>query len=212
MKHTKKLLAALLSLILVLSLVAPVMAEEIYAAPANVVSLAVNWDDFYIISQSPDELTVPFKSDFTLGVEVNIPAGAEVTYQWEYVIYGNLSSFRMENATEPVFHCSPGDVCYPTAPAARPYKEKSKDFFCTITAVEKDVNGNVVDTARLVTRGITVTVLPERDTTPREVFMDRWIIGPFWQTIGFCIGTYGLAIPIAPIIWLYLLIFYPIPF
>lgn len=170
---------------------------------------AVNWDDFYIITQSTEALTVPFGTAFTLSVEVNIPAGAEVTYQWGQVIRGRPYSYKMEDATEPVFKCSAGDYGYPNAPSGAPYAEQSKEYACTITAVEKDGSGNVVDSAVFVTQGVTVTVLAEREATRWEAFRDRWLTGPLFATVAVCAATYGIAIPVAPIIWLYFLITYP---
>ena len=44
---------------------------------------ATDWDDFYIITQPPENLYVPYGESFALSVEVNVPDGVDaVTYQW----------------------------------------------------------------------------------------------------------------------------------
>jgi hypothetical protein len=156
---------------------------------------AVNWDEFYIISQSPAELTIPFGSDFTLNLAANIPAGAEAEYQWHSQLGGNYN--RIENVTGPTFHCASGDPLYPAA--RKPYWPSSEAFYsCTITAVEKDGGGNVVDTSSLYVR-FAVNVQPERDPTLWEnsaEFFNRWVFAPFGAAVAFTalIGTFTLGL------------------
>jgi hypothetical protein len=189
----KKLLSLMLVLAMCLILSAPAMA-------------AVNWDDFYIISQTTENLIIPFGSTFSLEVKVNVPQGTEVTYQWGEVISKHSYSYKMEDATQPVFQCSKGEYAYPNAPTARPYLNQTKEYACTITAVEKDDNGNVVKSAVLVTQAVKVTVLAEREATKWEHFKDRWLFDPLFAAVTLCIGSYGLLIPVSPLIWLYFLI------
>ena len=90
----KKLLALLLAVLMLFGLYAVGASAKTLdgdTAQAGLAPLAVDWDDFYIITQ-PEDQEIPFGSDFTLSVAVNVPAGAKVTYQWN----------RIEGATEPV--------------------------------------------------------------------------------------------------------------
>ena len=211
MKQSKKLLALLMALVLAFSLALPALAEEAAEITAEVnaageVSAAeVDWDDFYIISQPPKEITLTRGSDFTLSVEVNVPAGVEVRYRWKWVAGDSTIS------TEKELHRAPGDDYYPNAAPARPYAKYCAEYRCEITAVEKDSDGKVVKTAVLKTEIITVTILPEREPTFWETLLERWILGPLLLTVGVCVTTFGVAIPFSPFVWIYYLIFYPVP-
>ena len=190
MKHTKKLLALLLAALLALGLSAPAMAE-------------VNWDDFYFISQPPAKLTIPFGEDFTLSVEVNVPAEVEVTYDWHSPRWG-----RTGKAQGAVFHCTPDHPYYPKAPASRPYLEQTVEYICVIYGLEKDAGGNVVGyTQYLEMQHITVTVLPEREPTRWETIRD-FLLMPVLFVIGFfAAAPYSFAILFAvllyPFAWLF---------
>ena len=139
MKHTKRFLALLLALTLAFGIgvfataeeepeTAAVIAEEAIAAEepalaetaasdeteaaeAPVTASDVNWDDFYIITQPPRDLYVKRGESFTLSVEVNIPDGVEVTYEW----YSTGFSGLIEGATAPALQLKPGDSDYPKA-------------------------------------------------------------------------------------------------
>jgi len=129
MKHTKGILALLLALALAFGLSLPALA-------------AVNWDDFYIITQAQD-LYVKHGESFTLSVEVNIPDGIDrVTYQWcrEY-------TNRIEGATEATLQLSPGDPDYPqssffdyvnTNYSPGPGGSHRAYYYCLITAYPED--------------------------------------------------------------------------
>ena len=123
MKHTKKLLALLLVLLLAFSIALPATA-------------AVDWDEFRIITQSPQDITVPYNESFSLTVMVNVPEGAQVQYQW----YCTGSSGAIDGATSPTLTLSPGDPEYPQKPnttSANYYRDMS--YFCVINAYENDV-------------------------------------------------------------------------
>jgi len=128
MKHTQRLLAVLLTLVLAFGIGAPAMAEEIVLeeivfeaeasmeipveiAEAPMEAAAVNWDDFYIITQPPKNLYVKRGESFTLSVEVNIPEGVEVTYQW--YAYETPSDRPIAGATAPSLQLGPGEAYYP---------------------------------------------------------------------------------------------------
>ena len=124
MKFTKRMLAVTLTLALALSLALPAAA-------------AVDWNDFRITKQ-PQNLTIKYGESFMLSVEVNVPAGVEVEYQW----YTGSSS-KITGATTSEMHLGPNDHFYPENYR---YGGASTDFICEITAYEKDGGGNVVST------------------------------------------------------------------
>jgi len=96
MKNTKRILAILLNFALALGLAAPVMA-------------AVNWNEFYIVTQ-PQDLYVPNGEGFTLNVEMNIPDWVdEIAYQW----YNFNGMVPIEGATADTLLINPGDPDYP---------------------------------------------------------------------------------------------------
>jgi len=126
MKFTKRLLAVLLTLALALALAVPAFA-------------AVDWDDFYIITQ-------PVRSGegwYTLSVEVNVPDGVDVEYQW--YCYGRA----VKGATESIFVCSPND--YPGGVIAA----DSFTYTCSITGYEKD-GDEIVSEKTLTSHGVVV--------------------------------------------------------
>ncbi|MCL1953091.1 MAG: hypothetical protein FWF60_09730 [Oscillospiraceae bacterium] len=128
---------------------------------------AVNWEDFYIVTQPQAELTVPYGSDITLSVEVHVPEGARVvSYEW------SPYSGPICAGTEPVLRLPPDDWFYPTA--YRPYYSASGYYGCTITAVEVDADGTPVGEPReLTSQNARVTVLAERDMN----FFERMEMG-----------------------------------
>ena len=150
MKHTKRLLAALLALALALTLALPAMAA---AGPQS----AVNWDEFYIITQ-PQSQTIAHGESFTLSVEVNVPEGVTwVEYQWR------RSGGHIADATEAVLMLSPGYPGYPRA--NRPYHSATGHYFVVITAVAEDEDGNVIDSRTLHSEVTAVTIQAERRPT-----------------------------------------------
>ena len=209
MKQTKKWFALLMALVLAFSLALPALAEAVPAevdtaaevTAADVDWDAVNWDDFYIITQPPKEVTVPYGGDFSLSVEVNIPAGLEVRYLWAWT-YSDSSSSAQWGPEEPAFSCSPGDDHYP---AAHTYKEWNREWRCLIIPVEKDSDGKVVQSnyeKALRTDITAVTLQPKRKETVLDTFLERFIFRPFMVSLGIIIGSFGLLIPLVPIFWI----------
>ena len=146
MKHTKKLLALLLTLALALGLALPAMA--------------ISRNDITITG--PTE-PVPFGEAFTLSVAVNIPAGTEiVSYRWQISYEG---SARIEDETDSILHATPDDTHYPKASA--PYSSASCHYSCAVSFVEKDADGNIVNTSTINSPSFVVTVARERK-------MDIW--------------------------------------
>jgi len=178
-KFTKRILAALLTLTLALSLALPTMA-------------AVNWDDFRIAKQ-PQGLTIKEGESFTLSVEVNVPDGVEVAYQW------SISTKRIENATTPELHLGPDDPYYPEN---SPLGGASTDYICDITAYEKDGGGNVISKRYLISDRVRVTT--ERSFWGKLLDVT---IAPFGYAFSAVIVA-PVFIPIFPLAYLGFLIYF----
>jgi len=182
MKFTKRMLAVLLTFALALALALQSMA-------------AVNWDDFRIIRQSPD-ITIKHGDSFTLYVEVVVPDGVEVEYQW------NLGNTRIENATTSELHLAPGD---PNYPQEERLGGASANYRCRITAYEKDDAGNEVSSQKLAT---SMNVHTKRTASGKlyGIFVEPFVYA-FGGTVALISMTMGIAIPVSPIIFLGSLIF-----
>ena len=148
MKHTKRLLALLLSLALAFGLALPAFAAN-----------AIDWDDFYIITPLWTEVYVPHGESVTLNMEVNIPEGVErVTYQWySSGIYNNDKPIK--GATTDTLQLSPRDSDYPTK-SSNSYKGMDAIpggahylvYYCEITVYDD------VGNSKMLFRAICVTV------------------------------------------------------
>jgi len=128
MKKAKRILSALLTLALALALALTL------ALPA---AAAVNWDDFRITKQ-PQNLTIKSGDSFTLSVEVNVPAGVVVEYQWRFIPGGREP---IEGATGSELSLAPGDRYYPSQDGL---DDVRVGYECVINAYEKDSGGNII--------------------------------------------------------------------
>jgi len=150
-------------------------------AAAVVGESTVEWDDFRVITQ-PQAVTVPFGSSFTLSVEVNVPAGTEVvSYVWR-----PYSGMHGADAGS-VLHVSPGDPMYPEA--YRPWLDATVYYYCIITAVEVDAEGDPVGPELvLYSENAAVTVLAQRDMNFFETIKNAatdFLAGAFlWSYFG----------------------------
>ena len=131
MKHTKQLLALLLTLAMALGLGASAAFAQEAAAEST-----VNWDEFYIVTQ-PQNLNITSEEGFALRVAVNLPAGVnDIEYQW----YANG---RLDGETALELHQNPGDPYYPAfRPAGNRFAEA--EYHLRVTVCEKDADGNVI--------------------------------------------------------------------
>ena len=187
MKHTKRILAVLLTLVLALGLAMPAMA-------------AVNWNEFRITRQ-PQNQTIRYGDSFTLSVEVNVPEGVVVSFQWQLADGGVLP---VETANSAELQLSPGDPGYPA-------QNFSGTFRCVITAYEKDDDGNVISDKTLTSETVRVMV-----TTEGEIERSFWervysvTIWPFVYATMFTLYgimlSMGLLIPLAPFYFLFFLV------
>ena len=185
MKLTKRVLATVLAFALALSFALPSMA-------------AVNWEKLYFTKRQQD-ITIKHGDSFTLSVEVNVPDGVEVQYQWYCVPSGEVP---IENATTHELQISPNTAIYPSNDRLGGTVAK---YRCRVTANEKDDAENVISSKSLDN---TVTVRTERTSSGKLYDLT---IAPFTYAFGSAVGiismTYGLLLPVSPIVFLVGLIF-----
>ena len=138
----KKAISVLLAMILALGLGTLAMAEQAEETPAA--QSSVNWDDFYIVKQ-PENMTVNYGEDLVFSVEVNVPAGVEVTYQWYESWYG-----LVYDATDSVYSFWDFDSFYGFNIPMHPLNMQGKrEYYCVIAGAEKDESGNVISSRSL---------------------------------------------------------------
>ena len=181
MKSTKKPLALLLTLALAFALVLPATA-------------AVDWSEFRITKQ-PQNLTIKQGDSFTLSVEVNVPEGFEVEYQWRRMSGG---STNIEGATSPELHLGPNDSHYPTDSR---YGGDSVVYECWITAYVKNADDIIVLERRISSGSASV----QTKRTVLGKILDV-TIAPFWYAFGGVMATPVVSIPLFPFAYLFWLV------
>ena len=125
MKHVKKLLALLLAIIMAFGIGVSALAEE--PLPQ-------------IITQPRDQ-TITNGDSFTLSIEMVVPAGWAVEYQWVVVYYNAYGEIRAEEipgATQPSLRLSPGGAFYPPYPPEAKRYGSSLNYRCNITVRHGD--------------------------------------------------------------------------
>ena len=125
MKHAKKLLALLLACVMAFGLGVSALAEE--PLPQ-------------IITQPRDQ-TITNGDSFTLSIEMVVPAGWAVEYQWVvvyYNAYGEIRAEEIQGATQPILRLSPGDAFYPPYPPEAKRYGSSLNYRCDITVRNGD--------------------------------------------------------------------------
>ena len=189
MKHAKRILAALLALILALSLAMPAMAARF------------NWDNFYV-TERPKNQTIKHGEGFSLSAAANIPEGVtEVTYQWSYRRDG--ASRVIEGADTPTLAVGSDDPWYPEYSWLKNTKYAGwlpADYSCTITAYVKDDDGTVTASKAIsATGGVRI----ERGIAEKlfDLFLAPFAFGG-GAVVALSGMTMGLLIPFAPIIFI----------
>jgi hypothetical protein len=189
MKFTKRLLAVALTLALALSLALPAMA-------------AVDWTEFKITKQ-PQDLTIKYGDSFTLSVEVAVPEGVEVEYQWYYRDGSSGNAIPIENATSLELQVKPDALFYPENVR---FGGATINYTCQATAYAKDEAGNIILPKKHL--GSSVDVKTERTTSGRLYDL---FIAPFEYAFGTTVAlismTYGILIPVSPLAFLFGLVF-----
>jgi len=195
MKTASKPLSLLLALAMVLGLALPALAAEPAAS-------SVNWDDFYIISQSPASVSVRDRADFKLAVEVNIPQGVEVTHQWQYDTsyegWTPTAKRVITGAAEPELLCTYADLFYPKYVPDNPsdYVHRTanhaKWYSCTIRGVERDAEGREVSQKTLQSDLTLVTVWGSTafGDVMYDIFVTPLHTTYFWMVVGLSAGLF----------------------
>ena len=183
MKFTKRMLAVVLTVALALSLALPAMAT-------------VNWNEFRITKQ-PQNLTIKYRDSFTLSVEVNVPAGVEVEYQW-YRNYGDL----IEGATAAELHLGPDNSNYPENSSRGTWAR----YRCRVSAYEKDSGGNIISMQTLESEFAYVTTTTSMGKL-YSVTLEPWA-NAFTATVATLTLTWFVLLPVSPLIYLVFLIGY----
>lgn len=180
MKHTKKLLALLLTALLAFALAAPAMA--------------VDRDDITITGPTS---AVPFGQAFTLSVSVELPDGTEIeSYQWKF-FYG--SSQQIEGATDSILRVAPGQPAYPKG--TEPFWPAQYKYSCSVTLAEKDAQGNTVGTQTIDSLSFDVTVGRERKMNFGEMMKYAAVEGAGFVAMTSFLSAF-LLLPLAPITFL----------
>ena len=153
--------------------------------------------------QQPQNLTIKHGESFTLSVEVNVPAGVDVEYQWRRSPVGgsDTDSTRIAGATE-------SDLQLSSSHAHYPYENNYYDYFCEITAYEKDAGGTVLPSQILTSDKARVTTEEREKSFWDKVYSVT--LEPFAyagkMTFSGILISMGLLIPISPFYFLYFLV------
>jgi len=155
---------------------------------------AVDWDDFYIITE-PQKHTIQRGETITLSVEVNVPDGVVVEYQW----YRQLGSAAhlIENATTPVLRVDPNSSHYPSFILGRS-RISQNNYWCSIIARDPDAGAYLVSSKTLKSQTATVKV---EDNSSWAKFLSL-TIDPF--IMAFVMS--GIILPLLPFVFPFALI------
>jgi len=182
MKITKRLLAAVLTMALALGLALPAMA-------------AVDWDAFKITKQ-PQDLTIKHGDSFTLSVEVSVPAGVEVEYQWYRWMNGGGPK-PIDGETAAIMIRKSNDSDYPS-------ENRFYEYHCEITAHEEGT-GNL---SKLTSNKARVDAEEKEKDFLGKVYSVT--VEPFVyagkQTATSVLLSFGFLIPLAPVWFLFFLV------
>lgn len=175
MKHLKKSLAAVLALLLAFGVRAAVVAEP---EPP---------DKPYIITEP---YPVAHGESFTLRVEMYVPEGWTVQYQWQ--TYSNDSVYvDIPNATDATLYLSPGDPDYPNY-TDWPWRDKRISYQCTITS--QDENGESFHLTCGETVCVKAGMIWRTIGLILEFFESAFIVllSPLWFPVFFVMLIFGL--------------------
>lgn len=184
MKFAKRILASLVTLALMFLLALPSMA-------------AVNWDEFKF-TEMPKDITIKYGDSFTLSVEVKVPDGAVVEYQWYCRTGESGSAVVMENETSRELHLSPGDVFYPSDERLG---GASVNYGCEITAYDRDSETSkyLGCSADVFTKRTALGKLYDLTVTP--------FVYAFESSVAILSMTMGILLPAVPLVFLGALIY-----
>jgi len=198
MKITKRVLAILLALALGVGLLVPALAA---VEPPS----SVDWDEFYITVQ-PQSQTIPYKADVILSIEVNVPEGVEVSYQWGCILgsfndgdppWPGFPISRLPDETEAILHLSTDDPNYPRPSELYPTKSSSGWYICAILGNELDEDGNVISSKTLLSDWAGIIVEGSRETRDvlYTIFVEPFRVAIF-VSLFFLLPIFPIAFPV----------------
>ena len=185
MKFTKRLFAVILTMALALGLAMPAMAT-------------VNWNE-YNFNKHPENKTINHGDSFTLSVDVKVPVGATVEYQWYYRSYLSETGL-IENATSHELSLAPDSPYYP---GSKKIGGTWGEYRCQIIAYEI---GNEDNSRTINSNYARVT----RTRTFGEKIYDI-TVKPFEIAAGYVAASFALSwgtiLPLTPLLFLGALIY-----
>ncbi len=180
MENTKKVVSVLLCLVLVFS------AFTVSASAQE----TVNWDEFYFTKQ-PQDVVITNGESFTLSVEVNAPEGVELSYHWNPSFYGDA---KQETDTLTV---NKGESRYPSLKSAYGFE---REYYCTVTATQKGEDGRVINRKTIESDRATVSIKMNAVEGIKHIVVTPWS-DAFDLTLALTGLTFGMFLPLAPIIY-----------
>ncbi|MCL2300642.1 MAG: hypothetical protein FWC27_10920 [Firmicutes bacterium] len=167
---------------------------------SETVRVTTEYDFVVDIPKQPQNLVIKNGDGFTLGVQATAPAGVEFTYQWYHYVNALSSAMPLKGATSPDLHLEAKDSGYPSP---------SAEYYCKITAIKKDSDGNILSSRTVSSDDATVTA--------EKTFGDKLYgitIGPFVSAamiimtggvlaVGWTLPLAPLLIPLVPFVYLF---------
>ncbi len=184
MKISKRILSVFLALALAAGIFAP-------CAFAQEAEQGVNWEEFYFITQPQD--TYFFNGDsFTLSVEVNAPEGVELSYQW-VPIYNEIGVVDTQTLT-----IDKDDPRYPSLDSIKTYE---RDFYCEVTAIEKNADGKIISRKTIESERAKATIKMNAGEGLKHIFISPWS-NAAELTLALMGLTFGIFLPFAPVVYI----------
>ena len=150
------------------------------------------------------KLDVKQGDSFTLRVDVNAPEGVEVSYEWTRSPLPGQNSETVEGATGPELYVAFGGPLYPQA--LYPFHTAEGNYCCDITLVEKDADGNIIETVTTYARFTVYMDSPARRKYVWEFIWYDLITAPIMGGIAILtVSAFFTGWPlifIYPIVWL----------
>ncbi len=190
MKNTKRILSVFLSIILALG------AFSLNAFAEEMPASNVDWSEFYITAQPKRSTVIDYGESFTLSVEVHIPVGVEVAYQWYPYYEGYVE--KVEGFTAQTVTIDKDNPYYPRFSL---FGLQKSGFFCEITGMEKDENGNVISIRSINSESAIVKTQMSVLSEALYVMIQPWEVA--LNAVLLVTGmSYGAAIPFTPLIFI----------
>jgi len=188
MKQTKKPLALLLALLLLLGFGASAMAQE----------AQLEWS--YV--QRPENIAIAYGEDVVLNVQVQAPQDVVALYWWTDASGNTIAHF-------PELRIAPNNPHYPQA--KRPFEPaQPKPYRYHVSFVQANEQGEMVEVFRHTGSSVRVAVGPQREPTFWETLWFRFILEPwesaFMWTFASVLMSMGFLLPLVPFYFVYFLV------